>query len=146
MLGNVRRHPNDDTQRETRGSHCESYDWAPQLFYIHGMSPGMLAKQTANTLVNVLGVPLHAQLIDTARHPQCLRAYIQLDRTFSYPQSIPYIIDEGLRETLGDLKITYNSKAPRCIKCVRFCHQMLSSDKTSRKFVGEHTCGAPTQR
>lgn len=89
---------------------------------IYGMSSGMFEKQDANALVNVLGAPMHAQLIDTDRHPQCLRACIQVNVAFSYPQSIPYIIDEGLIKMLVKLKFSYNTKASRCTKCVRFGH------------------------
>lgn len=76
------------------------------------MPLGMFAKQAANTLASVLGTPLHVELIDTTRHPQCLCVCIQVDVSFSYPQSIPYVIDEGLKETAGELKFTYTSKAP----------------------------------
>lgn len=106
-------------------AHCESYDWAPQWIYIHDMHPGMFAKSTANALVSVLGTrrtPLHVGLIDTINHPQCLRACIPADPNFAYPLSIPYVIDDDLRETAGELKVTCRSRASRCIKCSKFGH------------------------
>lgn len=105
------------------GVYCESYDWTPQWVYIHGMLRGMYSKQAANALVSVLGIPLHAELVDTTTHPQCLQACIQADLSFSFPRSPPYVVDERLRETIGELLLLYKSKAPKCIKCFKFEHR-----------------------
>lgn len=76
---------------------------------------GMYANQAANALISTLGTPLHAELINTKHYPLCLQACILVDASFHYPQSITFVIDEGLKEIAGELKVAYRSKAPRCL-------------------------------
>lgn len=48
--------------------HSESNDLVPQWVYIHGMTPGMFAKEAVNAFTSILGITLHAEFIDTVRH------------------------------------------------------------------------------
>lgn len=107
--------------------HCESYDWPPQWVYIHNMQLGMFAKMAANALLSVLGATLHAELVDTVKHLQCLHACLQADPDFAYPTKISFIIEEdGKETTTGKLQVTYESKALRCTHCQKFGHRTSS--------------------
>lgn len=120
--------------------HYESYDWTSQWVCIHNMQPGMTTKMAVNALVSVLGTPLHFELVDKARHPQCLRACLQADPNFAYPPMIPFIIREEDRGiTTSELQVTYKSKAPRCTLCQKFTHH------TSNCPINHHQSTLPEQ-
>lgn len=49
--------------------YCECYDWTPQWVYVHDLHLGFQAcsqRRKANALINVLGIPLHAELVGKA--------------------------------------------------------------------------------
>lgn len=58
------------------------------------MQKGMFAKKVANSLVSLLGVPLHEELINAVGYGNALQVCFQIDSNFNFSQTIKAVIKE----------------------------------------------------
>lgn len=98
--------------------HKEAYDRAPQWLYIPRMYHEIYAKQAVNSLISVLGSPLHTEFVDTHNRPSCLRVCIQADDNFNYTRSLPYIVETDWDLQRIPSNLLHLQAPPHCNKCV----------------------------
>lgn len=70
----------------------------------------MHSKKAINSIVSLLGSPLHGEMLDIVARPHTMRVCFQVNHDFNFPRSISMIIKEECgRETLHALRVEYRS-------------------------------------
>lgn len=99
--------------------HNESYEAISQWAVIN-LHKGMFVKSVVNSVVSLLGKPLHGELINTSTHRNALRVCLQIDSTFNFSKTIKKEVNAG--ESMHTLKVEYRARPQCCTTCKYFMH------------------------
>lgn len=67
--------------------HDEAYKTIPQWAIISNLQKGMFMKRVVNSLISLLGKPLHGELIKRALSRNVLQVCFQIDSSFNFPKN-----------------------------------------------------------